>query len=221
MSESNGIDGILLHEQQCEQGIYKVGDHVLIRDLNGRCSTWFKVGCMTGINSQQLMVVDGTPCQVKDYGSRLQSRAIYANKWDHLWRKCEADHPRQSHPITICLKTYYPQMSRLYHMIPMSTTVRNPAQKCIAITEMTKLLLFLVEVRQNHHLMMNYLQINRFCQAIPPITCRDHQNDQANPVPLRWNMHQKWPLSGYTFCDLEIKEGYSEVGLRAQDLLNT
>lgn len=61
-----GIGDILSHESQHDQGMYKVNDHVWVRDPNVKCTTRFKLGRLTGVNSLQSVKVDRSSRHVKD-----------------------------------------------------------------------------------------------------------------------------------------------------------
>ena len=52
------------HNQQ--QAVFKPGDRVWVKTPYGRCTTKYKVGCVTGITSVQNIMVDRMPCHVKD-----------------------------------------------------------------------------------------------------------------------------------------------------------
>lgn len=47
------FDAVLPTELQDESGAYKMGDLVWLKLSKHRCTTRYKVGCMTGVNSQQ------------------------------------------------------------------------------------------------------------------------------------------------------------------------
>ena len=60
-----GID-VPLPDWQETRGPYELGDTVWVKPPNSRCTTSFRRGQITGIVSEQAVLVDGTPCHVRD-----------------------------------------------------------------------------------------------------------------------------------------------------------
>ena len=61
-----GINGTSVPTHNQQQAVFKLGDRVWIKTPHGRCTTKYKVGCVTGITSSQNITVDGMPRYVKD-----------------------------------------------------------------------------------------------------------------------------------------------------------
>ena len=60
-----GID-VILPPEDAGPSSYNVGDSVWVKIPHGRCTTQFGQGTITGVYSPHLVLVDGTPCHVKD-----------------------------------------------------------------------------------------------------------------------------------------------------------
>ena len=63
-----GINGTLAPSHNQQQAAFKLGDRVWVKIQHGRCTTKYKVGCVTRITSAKNITVDGMPCHVKDPG---------------------------------------------------------------------------------------------------------------------------------------------------------
>ena len=60
-----GID-VIFPPKDAGPSSYKVGDSVWVKIPHGRCTTQFGKGTMMGVYSPHSVLVDGTPCHIKD-----------------------------------------------------------------------------------------------------------------------------------------------------------
>ena len=61
-----GINGTLAPTHNQQQVVFKLGDRVWVKTPHGRCTTKYKMGCVTGITDAQNITVDGMARHVKD-----------------------------------------------------------------------------------------------------------------------------------------------------------
>ena len=79
-----------LPDRQGTRGPYKLGDTVWVKHPNSRCTTSFRRGRITGIVSEQAMLVDGTPYHVRDVQPALNTNPLASSDSgessnDKLW----------------------------------------------------------------------------------------------------------------------------------------
>ena len=84
-----GIDA-RLPDRQGTRGPYELGDTVWVKPPNSRCTTRFRRGKITGIVSEQAVLVDGTPCHVRDIRPALNTNPLASSSSgessnDELW----------------------------------------------------------------------------------------------------------------------------------------
>ena len=95
-----GIDACL-PDRQGTRGPYELGDTVWVKPPNSRCTTRFWRGQITGIVSEQAILVDGTPRYVRDIRPALNTNPLASSgsgesSNDKLWIRpmpCMPDDP--------------------------------------------------------------------------------------------------------------------------------
>ena len=84
-----GIDA-RLSDRRGTRGLYELGDTVWVKPPNSRCTTSFRRGRITGIVSEQAVLVDGTPRHVRDVQPALNTNPFASSgsgesSNDELW----------------------------------------------------------------------------------------------------------------------------------------
>ena len=79
-----------LPDRQGTRGPYELGDTVRVKPPNSRCTTSFRRGQITGIVSEQAVLVDGTPRHVRDIRPALNTNPLVSSgsgesSNDELW----------------------------------------------------------------------------------------------------------------------------------------